>query len=214
MFCRERVEQFGFSQRQNSQPNGGNTLTVSSSEFNFRIFIFMKTTILSLCMAFAIALNAQFIPQQMGYNPDVNGDELIGVEDLMGTLSLYGNSFDNGDSLIVQTISFPEEEGDYFDGSCGSDVCVLLDDLWDIVYFSTTNDANVLFELPEGIGYKVVQVFVDCDGFAQVDMAFYHPASIGLPLINLMTVNCDRPRVFTFIRGHNGIWYGQAKNEP
>ena len=165
-------------------------------------------------MAFAIALNAQFIPQPMGYNPDSNCDGYIGSADLVGLLALYGNAFDNGDSLIVQTINFPEEEGDYWDGNCDSDVCVLLDDLWDIVYFSTTNDAVVFFELPEGIGYKVVQVFVDCDGFAQMNVMFYHPASIGLPLINPMTVNCDRPRVFTFIRGHDGIWYGQAKNEP
>ena len=208
MFCRERVEQFGFSQRQNSQPNGGNTLTVSSSVLNFRIFNSMKTTILSLCMAFAIALNAQFIPQPMGYNPDVNGDELIGVEDLMGTLSLYGNPFDNGDSVIVQIINFPEEIGVYGDENCGVGACVGLDELWDIVYFSTTTDEYVLFELPGGIGYKAVQVFVDCDGFVQFSVSFLDPESDGLWLAGPANVICDRPRVFTFIRGHNGMWYG------
>ena len=78
----------------------------------------MKTTILSLCMAFAFALNAQFIPQPMGYNPDSNSDGAIGSEDLMGLLSFYGTEFDNGDSLVTENLSFTA--ANYYDAFCTS----------------------------------------------------------------------------------------------
>ena len=83
----------------------------------------MKITILSLCMAFAIALNAQFIPQPMGYNPDSNSDGAIGSEDLMGMLSLYGTEFDNGDSTEIFMVDFVGVEDSTFVIPESTDIC-------------------------------------------------------------------------------------------
>ena len=98
---------------------------VSSSVLNFRIFNFMKTTILSLCMAFAFALNAQFIPQPMGYNPDSNSDGYIGSADLVGLLALYGNAFGNNDSIQVVELSFIGSETDTLEIPEYADVVVV-----------------------------------------------------------------------------------------
>ena len=47
------------------------------------------TTLLALLLSYSML--GQFIPQPMGYNPDANGDQFIGVDDVMGTLALYDN---------------------------------------------------------------------------------------------------------------------------
>lgn len=59
----------------------------------------------------------------MGYNPDVDSDGLIGVEDLMGTLSLFGSVFDNGDSTEIFMVDFVGVEDSTFVIPEATDIC-------------------------------------------------------------------------------------------
>ena len=164
-----------------------------------------------------MAGSAQFIPQQMGYNPDVNGDELIGVEDLMGTLSLYGSEFDNGDSLIISSWTFPM---DYpipptaEEDASGSPVNVLIPEEIDILYVHQTVDRFVYFHLPDGEGFKVLQLFLSCEGFEQWPVNVYLDSDNPVTEAYQQTANIHyaRPQHLLFIRGHNGIWYGEDVN--
>lgn len=167
-------------------------------------YLRIMKTILSLLFALTLGTAfGQFIPQPMGYNPDVNGDEFIGVDDVMGTLALYNSPFDNGDSLVIKQINFPQDAGTYAD----TDVDVVVDESWDIVYLHNQETTTLLkASLPSGSGYKVVQFFVKHD---------YQPYELSFRVYNedftdLSTpgwVNSSRPVVFTFIRGHDGEWY-------
>ena len=162
------------------------------------------TTLLALLLSYSML--GQFIPQPMGYNPDANGDSFIGVDDLTGMLALYGNAFQNDDTLNIKTIEFPEEYDLY---PLNQFLGYTISEDWDILYLNQKEDEGVSLYLPSGTGYKVVQVFVSCENFAQMPIWFLPPN--GTPTIfgGSMNVICGSPRVFTFIRGHNGKWYSQ-----
>lgn len=125
----------------------------------------MKTTILSLCMAFAIALNAQFIPQPMGYNPDSNSDGAIGSEDLMGMLSLYGTEFDNGDSTEIFMVDFVGVEDSTFVIPESTDICFIewLPEFLDVPAEENPyciNEAQMKCVLPAGNTLKFMSVIM------------------------------------------------------
>ena len=171
----------------------------------------MKHLLTAIACCLAVAGSAQFIPQQMGYNPDVNGDELIGVEDLMGTLSLYGSEFDNGDSLMVSSWTFPEDypipptaEQD----ASGIPVDVDIPENIDVLYVHQTVDRMVNFHLPEGDGFKVFQMFLSCENFYQWDVRIMlTESSLSMAWGAPFVVKEARPKSFILIRGHNGVWY-------
>ena len=171
----------------------------------------MKHLLTAIACFFALSMSAQFIPQQMGYNPDVDGDEVIGVNDLMGTLSLYGSLFDNGDSLNVTSWTFPQdypipptEEEDAF----GMVVNVDIPENTDILYVHQTVDRMVMFHLPQGEGFKVLQLFLSCEGFYQWGSnILLNESPLSEAWGNTIDVNSNRPMHLILIRGHNGIWY-------
>ena len=165
-------------------------------------------TIFSLFLALSIgSAFGQFIPQPMGYNPDVNGDEFIGVDDVMGTLALYNNTFASGDSLVISSLNFPTDYPESYTGS-GSPT-IEIDEATDFQYVHQTETQLVYFQLPQGPGFKVVQVFLSCNNYFQV--SFYLQEDDDAT--NLYLVNGPRPVSLTFIRGHNGTWY-QPGGDP
>ena len=158
-------------------------------------------------MAFSFALNAQFIPQPMGYNPDVNGDELIGVEDLMGTLSLYGNPFDNVDSTVTVFLTVTEDNGLYS-----------IPENADVVYISADGPENSSFNfiLPSGDGFKSLVIFVKniqgIDG-SQAWCNFVYSVdclSEGSCYTTFMAVSDYNPQYTIVMRGPDGVWYHEA----
>ena len=167
----------------------------------------MKTTIFSLLLACGVTAFGQFIPQPMGYNPDVNGDEFIGVDDVMGTLALYDNAFDNGDSLVITSWTFPEDYPPDYEIIFGGRK-VEVDENTDVLYLTQTVDEEIALFLPQGEGFKVLQVFLRCEGFAQWPLVIYRTSSGG-SYTNGGQVNVqnERQRLYTFIRGHDGLWY-------
>ena len=161
------------------------------------------TTLLALLLS--CSMLGQFIPQPMGYNPDANGDSFIGVDDVMGTLALYGNSFDNGDSLVVKYINYPDVAPEYT--AAGIDIAVQED--WDLLYLNNSSTTSVLdISLPDGNGFKVLQLFVKGDSFASgaFTINIYGPQLQLILPDPLLVYNGFQPSV-TLIRGHDGIWY-------
>ena len=160
-------------------------------------------TILSLL--FALTLGTAFgqsIPQPMGYNPDVNGDEFIGVDDVMGTLALYDNAFDNGDSIVTLSINFPDDYDEWLINGNGANVEI--PDSLDIIYLHQEEDTEVRFYLPQGTGYKDLQFFCSCYPVAayEITITFSGPGTLLQE-----SLRCQKPTYFRFLRGENGVWY-------
>ena len=154
------------------------------------------TTLLALLMS--CSMFGQFIPQPMGYNPDANGDSFIGVDDVMGTLALYGNTFDNGDSLVIKSINYPEVAPEYT--AAGVDIAIQED--WDLLYLSNSYTSVLDISLPEGSGFKVLQLFVTGEGL-NFTVNFH---TLQADLDNRF-VYAGFPQSATLIRGHDGVWY-------
>ena len=162
------------------------------------------TTLLALLLSYSML--GQFIPQPMGYNPDANGDSFIGVDDLTGMLSLYGTAFQSGDSLTTESWVFPEDNGPYTD--------IEIPEHIDVLYVHQQEDQQIKFFMPLGTGYKVLQVFLSCEGFYQWEVEFYNtPYNNGdydggtYMFDGSQQVRSKSPRLLTFIRGINGVWY-------
>ena len=171
----------------------------------------MKTM---LSLLFALTLETafgQFIPQQMGYNPDENGDALIGVNDLQGLLALYGQPFDNGDSVVVTTLTFPDDYGDDY-AENGQVPVLYIEEDTDFLYIHQTVDDEVFFYLPQGSGFKVLQVFISTEVF-NFGSRFYLTETTNSDMFG-GTFNTQpfQPLHLTFIRGHNGTWYQDGRN--
>ena len=140
----------------------------------------------------------------MGYNPDENGDDLIGVNDLQGLLALYGQPFNNGDSIVTLSVNFPADYDEWLITT--SWAIVEIPDSLDIIYLHQEEDFGVSFYLPQGAGYKSLQFFCSCDpvGAYQIPIAFSNPN--GGTLIQ-ESLRCQKPTYFHFLRGENGVWY-------
>jgi len=169
-------------------------------------------TILSLLFALTLGTAfGQFIPQQMGYNPDENGDALIGVNDLQGLLSLYGQPFDNGDSVVVTTLTFPDDYGDDY-AENGQVPVLYIEEDTDFLYIHQTEDQEVFFYLPQGPGFKVLQVFISTEIENFATMFFLTNESASFAYGSGFHVQPYQPLHMAFIRGHNGTWYQDGRN--
>ena len=137
----------------------------------------MKTTIFSLLMACGVTAFGQFIPQPNAYNPDANGDSFIGVDDVMGTLALFGNAFDNGDSLQTLTLEFSQAGLDA--GGQGSWVNKYeLPEGIDVLFVHGVDLNDVFFTLPQGgQGFHCLLIVGTTDVTSQqgTDFKFYTP---------------------------------------
>lgn len=148
----------------------------------------------------------QFIPQPNAYNPDVNGDSFIGVDDVIGTLAVYDNEFDNADSIVIQTINYPQDIGLY-NGTQNNPTSIVVQEDWDIVYFNEIGEGNTAFYLPEGNGYRVLQIFLKCSDTYDTFASFYGPYQLAGSGETPLRILSSAPAVVTFIRGHDGTWY-------
>ena len=193
-------------------------------------------TILSLLFALTLGTAfGQFIPQPMGYNPDVNGDEFIGVDDVMGTLALYNSIFDNGDSTVVATVQVSGDNQGW--PSTGSHEALVLPDA-DVIYldveaYDTGNDGNYStynvfkMKLPDGVGFKTLLVIpphadqiqapdgADIDEMFYVEYEFFSDNDPSQPFPfrfdggGVSGDENDLNRgwyVFMFLRDHQGFW--------
>ena len=88
----------------------------------------MKHFLSSIACCLAVAGSAQF-----PYNPDSDGDYLIGSVDLMSLLPLYGLDFyPEGTELVIDTLSWLGHELDTLDFPIDADLIIL--DYGDIAY--------------------------------------------------------------------------------
>jgi len=83
----------------------------------------MKFELLVACLFSSSLAFGQFIPQPMGYNPDANSDGFIGVDDVLETLVLFGNAFENGDSTDIFVVNFVGQEDSTFVIPESTDIC-------------------------------------------------------------------------------------------
>ena len=115
-------------------------------------------------MACGLTAFGQFIPQPNAYNPDANGDAFIGVDDVMGTLALFGNAFQNSDSLNI-VVADPDMWNTWQDTGQGSNGQLEVPIGTDLIYLKFGAYPNDAFEtrltLPNEIGFKVLTVFWD-----------------------------------------------------
>lgn len=143
----------------------------------------------------------------MGYNPDVNGDEFIGVDDVMGTLALYDNAFDNGDSIVsvFETVTVPYDT-------------IVVDDNTDLLYINASLDDGNEFMvlLPNGgVGFKTLAIFIRNTGEsfsgATVGVRMHQQNELcdpsGFCERAYLLVNAYDPECFMLIRGEDGTWY-------
>ena len=158
----------------------------------------MKPLFSALVLVFTTSAAAQFIPQPMGYNPDVNGDAFIGVDDVMGTLALYNNIFDNGDSLnVLSTSDSLWAEGfETFLIPVGTDILYLN-------YEVALEGANAIIELPESNGFSTLMVLTDPTVWKPHHLTFNYQGD-GQESHNYTH---NRNKCFIWIHGHNDKWY-------
>ena len=160
------------------------------------------TTLLALLLS--CSMLGQFIPQPMGYNPDANGDSFIGVDDVMGTLSVYNSFFANNDSLELGFFEFPQDLNYQTSETDGVGDFSVGDSL-DLVYLVQNDYSFVHIHLPSGNTWKVLQIFYRVEGISNCTFQFI--SDTGPIGSNWSYVNTDNPRYFTLIRGHDGHWY-------
>ena len=165
---------------------------------DIHILHIMKYFIAIFTFALCAHCCAQFIPQPMGYNPDENSDGLIGVGDLQGLLALYGNAFDNGDSLTV--VSTPDN---LWQDGLGTFVIPNGTDIVYLNYEVPVAWTSAAIELPETTGFSTLMVFTDPILWKNHFLSFYYQGD------NQEThrYNRNRSKCFVWIHGHNGKWY-------
>ena len=143
-------------------------------------------TILSLLFALTLGTAfGQFIPQPMGYNPDVNGDEFIGVDDVMGTLALYDSPFDNGDSVQTLSLVFSQVELMILGEGDSPDNRIEIPEGVDVLYLDAIDVDAVHFTLPQAVGFKSLLIMGSTQNPEGTDFLFYSPGTdltAGAPL--------------------------------
>lgn len=161
---------------------------------------------------FALTLGtgyAQFIPQQMGYNPDVNGDSNIGVTDLQGVLSLYEQPFNSGDSIVAYVANIADP----------LDTLSIIENTG-VLYIVADGPENAEFviDLPSGSGFKSLLVLmrnVTMIAGSAAYLRFIGQGDCNSPDgycgISFQTVSSNESLHKIFIRGQDGFWYRPAE---
>ena len=194
----------------------------------------MKTILSHL---FALTLGTafgQFIPQPMGYNPDANSDGFIGVDDVLETLVLFGNAFDNGDSTVVATVQLSGDNQGWPNNLLGEELILPNADViyLDVMGYDTGQPGlystyNVFkMKLPEGTGFKTLLVIPphyryipvpetsEYDGMWNVEYQFFSDNDQWTSAFefsgggNMGEVNYLNRKwyVYMFLRDHQGFW--------
>lgn len=185
------------------------------------IALFTSTTVVS----------GQFFPQDAEYNPDVDGDQYIGVNDILGILPLFGNAFSSADSIAVENVTVGYNHRCWPDGSNGSPV--ILPDV-DVVYLDVNPYLNADFpsayetyncfkvKLPSGAGFKTLLVIpshinsltpplgASGDGISSLNFEFFADNFTHALQFDGNVDGTWGPtagwHAWMFIRDHNGNW--------
>jgi len=152
----------------------------------------------------------QFIPQPMGYNPDVDGDEFIGINDIMGVLPLYNSAFDNGDSTVsvFETVTTPNDT-------------IYVDENTDFLYITTLLDDNgyVHVQLPQGNDFSSLVILANQPNPSNSGSNFLQvwqgDAGCGADVCGLgfYVITANTPKGMMFLRGEDGLWYSLTKGD-
>ena len=104
----------------------------------------LLTTLFSGLVTFAA------VAQQMPYNPDSNGDDFVGVDDVLGVLGLY-------DSALIQSDLTCNYEGTEFEQLIGGLIAgdLVLDSIY-VEYSLTDSDQVFLPECPDPVWLETV----------------------------------------------------------
>ena len=165
----------------------------------------MKTTIFSLLMVCGVTAFGQFIPQPNAYNPDVNGDSFIGVDDVMGTLALFGNAFDNGDSLQTLTLQFSVLDQSNAGLGYTPNEKFLIPLGVDILIVEGIDVSQVWLELPATTGFRSMLIMATTVNQNHTTFKFYRQGWDGSPVLKTHTT--DYKGEWTALIHHpNGMW--------
>ena len=129
-------------------------------------------------MACGLTALGQFIPQPNAYNPDANGDSFIGVDDVMGTLALFGNAFETSDSLQSLSLEF-SQESIQSDGPGTWENPYQLPEGIDVLVVHSVDVEHVHLNLPSGTGFHSLLIMTTTEnpGPSTTSFSFYGPAN-------------------------------------
>ena len=142
----------------------------------------------------AASLGSAFAQCASPYNPDSDGDGVIGSSDLIGLLTTFGNPFCGYDSLNVQTVS---------------DTSAVIDEDTDIIFVEGINDVTPRnIELPSGTETKVLIVFLkSAPNGLYWEIDFYEDSErVGTTMWGEWGVSSAGNKIVNVVR-FNGTWY-------
>jgi hypothetical protein len=147
----------------------------------------MKHLLTAIACCLAVAGSAQ-----TPYNPDSNTDYVIGVDDLMGLLSLFGGDFLPSYEIEKQVCD-------------GLDTCYVNESTnwleFNATYpVSTWNEETVV--LPESTTWKKLIFATELNSiYQQIEVKG------GADTFNMSAAEIQGPTAVIFIRDDNGIWW-------
>ena len=147
----------------------------------------MKHLLTAIACFFALSMSAQF-----PYNPDSNSDNLVGIDDLMGLLSLFGGDFLPSYEIEKQVCA-------------GPDTCFVNESTnwleFTPVYPVIPNHKNVIV-LPINMSWKKLFVATQMWTAGQIIKFQFDSESRDITPVDL-----NGKTAITFIRDDNGQWW-------
>jgi len=148
----------------------------------------MKHLLTAIACCLAVAGSAQF-----PYNPDSDGDNLIGMEDFLDFLPFFGGPFFPSANHVIDTLDWSGVEMDTLALPLDADIVVFL--AGNCSENQIENEAIRLFTIPEIEGFKQWLVFVNplmCDFTNTVE---YYPALYEVADAEIAPYVCQGLRV-------------------
>jgi hypothetical protein len=128
----------------------------------------MKHLLTAIACFFALSLSAQF-----PYNPDSDGDNMIGMDDFLNFLPLFGQPITPSFTLQKQVCDA--------DSINGSSPCVISEETdWLSVHNVEANEQNLSFVLPIATTWKKLCVALD----DKPDGMFFHASNNEISYVN------------------------------
>jgi hypothetical protein len=163
----------------------------------------MKHLLTAIACFFALSMSAQF-----PYNPDSNSDNLVGIDDLLDLLPLYGDEFYPDGSPVIQYYS----DNEWLGNDAGLQPYYINDSIDIFIIGDIINDTE--FILPAGNTYRTMKVAIATYAWSYIRignspgnvLSFCHPTSSEFP----GTFPCNWG--VNYFRLPDGIWYGDKNN--
>ena len=161
----------------------------------------MKHLLTAIACFFAMSMSAQF-----PYNPDSNGDNLVGIDDLLDLLPLYGDEFYPDGYPVIQYYTETLE----FQGYNEPYQVYFINDSVDIFIISHVNNPTK-FQLPAGDTYKAMKIAFDLvpNKYIGVWNGGWHLGWCNPPTSNVSSCNFGT----SYFRLPNGNWYGDKSTD-